>query len=67
MEREVLFERLYQLLEDTAHTLIPQPEVNIVESLFYGDLLSKWRELCLELSGHTLEEFREWAHHKGGT
>ena len=66
MVREAFFERLYQLLKDTAEAINPQPEINIVESLFVNDLLSRWRDLCIGLSRYSSDEFREWARHKQG-
>ena len=67
MEKEAFFERLYQLLKDTADAIAPQPEINIVESLFVSNLLSGWRDFCIGLSGYSLDEFREWARTKEGT
>ena len=60
MEKEILFERLYGLLKDSSDMLVPDPDVNIVEGMFVSDLLSRWRDLFLELSGFSLEDFREW-------
>ena len=61
MDKDALFERLYALLKDTAEVLAPNQEVNVVEAVFMSNLLTKWQDLCLESSGYSVEQFREWA------